>query len=66
MNLNQKLSPKYWVIHDKTSDDVYLWTGDKNREEAIYLYNNTTRSDLSFEEDEKLECILIEIKEVKV
>lgn len=30
MNTNQKHTPKYWVAHDPTIDDVYVDTADKS------------------------------------
>ncbi len=61
MNSNQKLSPKYWVIHDKTTDDVFLHTARKSMQDSVeYFYSycgGTIGGDL--------DCILIEIKEVK-
>lgn len=37
----QKLSPKYWVVHDKMSDDVYLSCAHKSRSESERLFIDT-------------------------
>ncbi len=46
MNNNQKITPKYWIFHDKTSDDVFIATAtaskslDSTYENAKKLYPN--------------------------
>ena len=44
MKDKQKFNPKYWMLHDKTSDDVYINTADKcldhSRLKAAKLYPN--------------------------
>mgnify|MGYP006883101490 CR=1 FL=1 len=64
MKVGQKYTPKYWVLHDITSDDVLFWTMHKNKVSCILEYDEN--NEVSFEEDEDLDCILIEIREVKV
>ena len=64
MKQDQKLSPKYWVIHDKTSDDILFWTMHKSKQGSISEYNLNYETPV--EDDEDLECILIEIKEVNL
>ncbi len=78
MKQDQKLTPKYWVVHDKNTDDVYLNSAHKNKAEAEtwfvkHLMLPCSHSGMSFEdayelylEDENYECILIEIKKVKM
>ena len=69
----QKFSPEYWVVHDKKSDDVYISTAHKSKHMSIYIFLNEhaygrfgclSDDDVYriFEEDEDLECILVEIK----
>lgn len=77
MKPNQKLSPKYWVVHDKKSDDVFINTASKNKRNAVDIFvddNSWDRwqvylkdEDLleMFYNDKDLEVILIEVKEVK-
>ena len=77
MKDSQKYSPKYWVVHDKKSDDVFINTASKNRQASVELFidNNswdrwkTYLEDDSliemFYNDNDLETILIEIVECK-
>lgn len=77
MNDQQKLSPKYWVVHDKKSDDVFINTASKNRQNAIDIFMDDNSWDRwetyledddlleMFDNDEDLEVISIEIKETK-
>lgn len=77
MKPNQKLSPKYWVVHDNKSDDVFINTASKNKRNAVDIFvddNSWDRwqvylkdEDLleMFYNDKDLEVILIEVKEVK-
>ena len=77
MKPNQKLPPKYWVVHDKKSDDVFINTASKNKRNAVDIFvddNSWDRwqvylkdEDLleMFYNDKDLEVILIEVKEVK-
>lgn len=60
MIINQKFTPKYWVVHDKTSDDVLFWTMHKSLQGSLDVYN--LNYDIPVEDDENLECILVEIK----
>ena len=66
-------SPKYWVVHDKSTTDVFLDTAKKAKGDSIeeflvkhsYQYFGVTADDEimgKFEESENLSCILIEIK----
>jgi len=72
MKQNQKLSPKYWVIHDKTSDDILFWTASKSYQGAVEMWEMEQFEGLHHigwfheEGNEYLECILIEIKEVNL
>lgn len=38
MNNSQKLSPKYWVVHDKRTDDVFIETAHKSKDGAWLLF----------------------------
>ena len=58
MKQYQHFTPKYWVVHDKTSDDVFLWTASKSYQGAISSWE--VKND--FHENENLECILIEVR----
>ena len=75
MKKNQKYLPKYWVVHDKNTDDVFVQTMSKSLNDAENKfvkycaesrYGDLCYDDLfeSFYEDENLETILIEIMEV--
>lgn len=75
MRDRQKLSPKYWVVHDKESDDVFIKTASKNRQDAVDIFVDDYSWDgwrtylkdedllEMFHNDEGLEVILVEIKE---
>jgi hypothetical protein len=75
MQTNQKLSPKYWVVHDKTTTDVFIKTAHKGRQESIGLFliqqghnyfgvvpDDELEELFDFHKD--LECILISIDRV--
>ncbi len=62
MNKDQKYTPKYWVVNDKTSDDVLLWTANKSMEKAKSEYDLNCSP--CVDEDENLELVLIEVKVV--
>lgn len=76
MKPNQKLTPKYWVVHDKKTDDVFIGTVAKSMTESLELffnsythaYSGAIKSDEElpdwFNKEEDLECILIEINKV--
>ena len=65
MKNNQEHVPKYWVIHNPRSSEVYLDTANKSRCHCIYNFNESGRA--SHEDfDEQVEkgivaCDLIEI-----
>jgi len=61
MNNDQKLTPKYWVAHDKNSDDVFLKTASKDREEVQESLFNFLSGDWD-EETSQFGIILIEIR----
>lgn len=76
MNKCQKLTPKYWVVHDVKSDDIFTFTMDKNQRDSIIkfllqkgkeLYGIS--GDISCEDyynsflcDERYACNLVEVK----
>lgn len=73
----QKYSPKYWVVHDKESDDVFINTASKNKKDSMDIFiddNSWDRWETYLEDDElinmfhndnDLEIILIEISKVE-
>lgn len=76
MNDQQKLSPKYWVVHDKKSDDVFINTASKNKKVSMDIFIDDNSWDRwatyleddelieMFHNDKDLEIILIEISKV--
>ena len=38
MKTTQKFTPKYWICHDKTTDDVFIMTADKSKDNSIEKY----------------------------
>ena len=62
MNDYQKLSPKYWVCHNKATDDVFIETVDKSYDKA--MDNMELMFGDEFYENPNLEIILVEIKKV--
>lgn len=74
MRKTQEFTPKYWVVHDKNSDDVLLYTASKSRDYSICLYVESfvnaedERGNLRygiFDDDDSVECSLVEIKFVE-
>ena len=62
MNDYQKLSPKYWVGHNKSTDDVFIETSDKSYEWVVDKMELKFGED--FYENPNLEIVLVEIKQV--
>ncbi len=62
MTPTQKFSPKYWFIHDITTDDVILWTGNKSLQGTVDEYNLNV--EVSFEDSPDLEVILVSLEMV--
>lgn len=62
MNKNQKQTPKYWIGHDKRTDDVFLNTARKDRDSCVVDMKRCFGEDCFM--DDNFEVILIEIKEV--
>lgn len=62
MNDYQKLSPKYWVGHNKATDDVFIETAEKSYEWAMDKMELKFGDE--FYENPNLEIILVEIKQV--
>lgn len=60
MNSKQKLSPKYWVGHDKTTDDVFTNTMCKGYKDTVVQMEDTFGEDWFL--DENFEIILVEVK----
>ncbi len=63
MNEHQKLKPKYWAVHDVTTDDVMHYTISENMFEAIMEYERIM-GEGSFFDNPNLACSLIEINMV--
>ena len=78
MKPDQKHSPKYWVVHDKQTDEVFLSSAHKSKTMSEMLFieqqlpnypsqdYDTLYELFFFVDDERYECILIEIKKVEV
>lgn len=64
MRPDQRLTPKYWVFHDKYADDIYLDTAakgyDQCKDKANALYPEKLRA--FHENDARYEVALIEIR----
>ncbi len=63
MNEHQKLKPKYWVVHDVTTSDVFIYTTSKNMNDTIMQYERIM-GEGSFFDNPDLACGLIEINMV--
>lgn len=75
---NQKLSPKYWVVHDNQTQDVFIDTAHKSMGWAIQLFldkhaytyfgklADEDEARDKYEDAENLQCILIEVNPVRV
>lgn len=61
-NKPQKYTPKYWVGHNRNTDDVYISTASKNKAEAFGKM--LAHVGPVVYDDSSYEMILIEIKEV--
>ena len=77
MNNKQKFTPKYWVVHDKATSDVFIKTADKSMFDSIqkflqlsaYEYFGTVDDDEAesmFLDHPSLDCSLVEIKLVEM
>lgn len=62
MKDNQKFTPKYWVLHNRQNDDVYLSTAYKAQSDTLKAAEDLFEDDWFM--DDNLEIILIEIKKV--
>lgn len=63
MKADQKYTPKYWVVHDKTTDDVFLETMNKTRSDAIETFADIYGVE-EWTHNGNTEVILIEINMV--
>jgi hypothetical protein len=72
MKSNQKFTPKYWCVHDKNTDDVFVDTMSKSAVGAMQkfydniagnLFGELTESEMVdlFYEGDNLEVILVEL-----
>jgi hypothetical protein len=71
MNNSQKLTPKYWVVHNPAYDDVLLYTAHKSRMESIEIWFEASPTRILYSQEESLSdylaecgllCDLVEIK----
>ena len=73
MKQNQKLSPKYWVVHDTESSDVYLYTAHKGKYSSMEIFESSNFYRLPelnacddtyewWDNQTRYKCELIEIK----
>jgi len=68
----QQYTPKYWVVHRESTDDVYILSASKNLTSAkgnyVYMYVDTSEITCAYadhfdaEYAEELKVVLIEIK----
>lgn len=76
MDSDQQLTPKYWVVHDTATDDVFIATARKVLRHSIeaflngyaYSYFGSVSDDKAaemFYDHPSLDCSLVEIKLVK-
>ena len=65
MKATQKYTPKYWVIHNITEDDVYISTASKSMDDAIKKFTEFYGDD-AYDNDVNLQPLLIELKMVYV
>lgn len=78
MNPNQKFTPKYWVVHDKETDDIFPHTMHKSKWQSEEIFAKTLMDtfygytcieealEAYKENSDTYECILVEIKQVEV
>lgn len=59
MKSDQKFTPKYWVLNNKTEADVYLQTASKTYDDCWSLADNAVTG---WWDDENFEIILVEIR----
>ncbi len=64
MNSEQKYTPKYWVGHSLSTDDVFMVTASKHKDYSCKLMEKLFGEDWFV--DENFDVILIEIKQVKI
>lgn len=64
MKKDQKLTPKYWVGHNKLTDDVFIQTIDKSYNKV--LDNMDLMFGNAWYDDSSHEVILVEIKKVDI
>ena len=63
MKQDQKFTPKYWVLHDKTTDDVFTDSMRKSRADVCSYAEKLLAEDWFM--DDNLEIILVEIKKAE-
>jgi len=60
MKIDQKYTPKYWIGHRKSDDDVFVTTANKGRKDTVQAMEELFGEDWFMDED--LEVIIFEIK----
>lgn len=66
MKPDQRHSPKYWVAHDTTTDDVILETATKSLYDTQVKLDDIYRVGIAYDFPERFKFILVEIKEVVI
>lgn len=67
MIISQKFTPKYWVINDLLTDDVYIATAAKGMRESINKYQEIMHRDYYQDFDAgRIQCNLVEIRLINV
>lgn len=72
MKQDQKFKPKYWCVHDKSSNDVFISTMSKSASGSIQnfydnvavgMFGELTEDELvdKFYESDNLEVVLVEL-----
>ena len=75
MKQNQKYTPKYWVVHDKETDDIFTSTMHKSKHQSEEIFAEILMEVIGYkcvedalegyyDSSDTYECILIEIKQV--
>lgn len=62
MKKDQEFTPKYWIVHDTTTDDVFLHTASKSMDRSIQKHDDLYGGYDCFEEGSNLRCSLFELR----
>lgn len=60
MKSDQMFTPKYWVLHNKSEDDVYLQTASKTYDDCCTFADAMCGEE--WWDNDNLEVILVEIR----